>query len=88
MLILPLYLINRLQKIQIIAARIISRTRKFDHITPVMQTLHWLPKQYRFMFEILLIFISINGIAPSHTSICDLIQLRKLKTSLRLNSID
>ena len=32
---LPLYLIDRMQKIQNTAARIISRTHKFDHITPV-----------------------------------------------------
>ena len=50
---LPLYLMDGLQKIQNTAARIISRTRKFDHITPVMQNLHWLPVQYRIMFKIL-----------------------------------
>ena len=60
-------------RIQNTAARIISRTRKFDHITPVMQNLHWLPVQYRTMFKILLlVFKSINGTAPCY--IYDLIQ--------------
>lgn len=27
------------------AARILARTRKFFHITPILASLHWLPKQ-------------------------------------------
>ena len=51
---LLLYLIDRLQKIQNTAESIISQTRKFDHITPVVQNLHWLPVQHIIMFKILL----------------------------------
>ena len=32
-----------------------SRTRKFDHITPVLKQLHWLPVCYRIIFKILLL---------------------------------
>ncbi len=36
-------LINKLQMVQNAAARVLTRTRKYDHISPVMSTLHWLP---------------------------------------------
>ncbi len=36
-------LINKLQMVQNEAARVITITRKYDHISPVMSTLHWLP---------------------------------------------
>jgi len=37
------YTINRLQRIQNSAARILTNTRKYDHITPILQKLLWLP---------------------------------------------
>ncbi len=36
-------LINKLQMVQNTAARVLTRIRKYDHISPVMSTLHWLP---------------------------------------------
>ncbi len=36
-------LINKLQLVQNAAARVLTRTRKYDHISPVLSTLHWLP---------------------------------------------
>ncbi len=35
-------LINKLQMVQKAAARVLTRTRKYDHISPVLSTLHWL----------------------------------------------
>ncbi len=40
-------LINKLQMVQNAAARVLTRTRKYDHISPVMSTLHWLPNKHR-----------------------------------------
>ena len=37
------YNINRFQRIQNSAARIVINTRKYDHITPILQKLYWLP---------------------------------------------
>ncbi len=38
----------------------------WDHITPVLQSLHWLPVRYRVDLKILLIvYKSLNGMAPS-----------------------
>ena len=39
---LPQSTINRLQMMQNKAAHVITRTKKNDHITPVLQSLHWL----------------------------------------------
>jgi len=35
--------VRQLQYIQNAAARILTRTRKYDHISPVLRFLHWLP---------------------------------------------
>ena len=56
------YNINRRQRIQNSAARIVTYTRKYDHITPILQNLHWLPVRQRIHFKILLItYKSINN---------------------------
>ncbi|XP_030834347.1 uncharacterized protein LOC115921225 [Strongylocentrotus purpuratus] len=49
------------------AARLITRTRKHDHITPVIRTLHWLLIPQRIQFKILLLtFNIIHHRAPSY----------------------
>ena len=52
---IPSKQMDRLQSIQNKAARLITRTRKYQHITPVLRELHWLPVSYRVMFKILLL---------------------------------
>ncbi len=37
----------RLQLVQNIAARLLSDTRKYEPVTPVLSALHWLPIKYR-----------------------------------------
>ena len=69
----PQHLISRLQSIQNTAARVVTRSRKFDHITPVLKQLHWLPLHYRipvvFNFKIiLLVYKALNGTVPSYIS--------------------
>ncbi len=62
---MPKYLIEKLQRIQNAAARIVNLVPKFDHITPVMIDLHWLPVRYRIKFKIvLLVFKCLKGEAP------------------------
>ena len=41
--------------IQNAAARIVTFTKKTEHITPVLLKLHWLPVQYRIIFNVLLL---------------------------------
>ena len=65
-------LINKLQLCQNNAARIITQCRKYDHITPVLKELHWLPVQQRICFKILLItYKALNGKAPEY--VCDML---------------
>ena len=39
--------LNGLQLIQNAAAHILTRTRRFEHISPVLASLHWLPVKFR-----------------------------------------
>ena len=58
-------LLCRLQKVQNNAARVVSGTKKYDHITPVLIDLHWQPIRKRIEFKILLLtFKSMQGCAP------------------------
>ena len=48
-------------------ARVVLQVSKFQHITPVLCELHWLPIQYRIIFKILLlVYKSLNGTSPSY----------------------
>ena len=49
---LPAGQIKRLQTIQNSAARLVSRTKKYQSISPVLQSLHWLPVHYRIMYNV------------------------------------
>ena len=56
-----------LQLIQNAAARILTRIKRFEHITPVLASLHWLPITFRVDFKVLLItFKALNGLAPPY----------------------
>ena len=45
--------ITKLQTVQNTAARIVTKTSRYEHITPVLKTLHWLPVNQRIEFKIL-----------------------------------
>ena len=63
--------LNKLQAIQNSAARLISRTKKHSHITPVLEHLHWLPIQSRIMFKVLLLtYQCLHAMAPQCLSEC------------------
>ena len=66
---LPDNSLNKLQRVQNAAARLITGTAKFSHITPVLCSLHWLPIKQRVQFKMLiLVFKAINGLAPNYIS--------------------
>ncbi len=63
----PASSINKLQIVQNAAARVLTRSRKYDHITPILQSLHWLPIKFRISYKILLLtYKSLNGLAPAY----------------------
>ncbi len=51
----PASSINKLQIVQNAAARVLTRSRKYDHITPIVQSLHWLHIKFRISYKILLL---------------------------------
>ena len=51
----PKNVIKKLQSVQNAAARLITRSRKCHHITPIPLNLHWLPVSERIKFKILLL---------------------------------
>ena len=75
-------LVHKLQLTQNAAARILTRTKKFDHITPVLSKLHWLPIHQRITFKILVLtWKALNGTAPEYLR--DLLPLYTPSRSLR-----
>ncbi len=56
----PASSINKLQIVQNTAARVLTRSRKYYHITPILQSLHWLPIRY------LLAYKALNDLAPAY----------------------
>ena len=66
---LPKKAINKLQKIQNSAARLITGSSKYCHITPILQQLHWLPVSKRVKFKVLTtVFKCLNNMAPKYLS--------------------
>ena len=69
----PQYLLDKLQKVQNAAARLVCKTKKSDHIHHILETLHWLPVTHRIQYKISTsCFHFISGTAPQYLS--DLLQ--------------
>ena len=61
--------VRKLQGIQNFAARNISGTRKYDHTTPVLKELRWIPvKLQAYYREAIMAFKRITGTAPTYLS--------------------
>jgi hypothetical protein len=59
--------IEKLQAVQNFAARIVTGTRKYDHVTHVLQQLDWLPVKYMLKLrEAIFAFKCLKGLAPSY----------------------
>ena len=71
---LPKYQLDRLQKIQNAAARVIFQIEKFDHITPALIDLHWLPVTLRTVQLLLFAYKSLHNQSPFY--IKDLLSLK------------
>jgi len=50
-----------LQRVQNCAARLILNLRQWDHVTPALQQLHWLPIQARVQFKLCTIMYGIHS---------------------------
>ena len=77
--------IMKLQRVLNTAARLVTRTKKFDSISNIMSGLHWLSIRQRIIFKInLLTFKCLNGLSPSY--LMDLITRYTPDRSLRSSS--
>ncbi len=81
----PAKLLHKLQLVQDSAARVLSRTPFNEHISPVLQQLHWLPVKYRVEFKILLLtYKALNNLAPPYLN--QLLQVYTPSRALRSSS--
>ena len=74
---LPQELTMKMQIVMNAATRLVTKTRKFDHITSVLCDLHWLPVSYRCQFKILTLKPK-RGLRSDYKLVLD-IPLTKLK---------
>ena len=65
----PKYMIQKLQRVQNCAARLVAGQPRAAHICPVLKELHWLPVEQRITFKVLLLtFKALNNLAPPYLS--------------------
>ena len=82
--------IQKLQAVQNFACRIVSGTGKYDHVTPVLKRLSWLPvKEYIFYRQAVMAFKCITGQAPKYLTdqfiTREQVSNRRTRSSQRLN---
>jgi len=85
----PACKLNQLQRVQNIAARVVTLTRcsPENHITPILKDLHWLPIKIRIDFKILLMtYKCVNAIAPEY--LCNLVTKKKCPRPLRSEKLE
>ena len=59
----------RLQLAQNAAARLLTKTNRRSHITPILASLHWLPVKYKIDFKTLLnTYKALHGLSPPYTA--------------------
>ena len=82
---LPDYQTDKIQRIQNSAGRLVTLTKNYEHISPILDDLHWLPVKKRIMFKILLMtYKAVSGTAPLY--ICELINVKVPTRTLRSNT--
>jgi len=63
----PDVLLRKVQSVQNATARLVTGAKRRDHITPVLQQLHWLPVRRRIEFKIAcLVHQSLSGRTPTY----------------------
>lgn len=83
----PKFVTDKLQKVQNHASRLVFRSSKFDHVTPLLHSLHWLPVHSRIDYKVsTLCFKVLDSTGPSYLS--DLLHLYTPVRTLRSSSDD
>lgn len=79
-------MIQRLQYVQNSAARLLTGSRKYDHITPILKDFHWLPVKQRIIFKILTLTFKALHDVNSPQYLKNMLQLYNPSRSLRSSS--
>ena len=84
---LPARLLDRLQSFQNTAARLVFRSRKYDHVTPLLLDLHWLRVPKRIMFRLAVLVYRCQHTRTCATVPChELQRVADIKSRQRLRS--
>ena len=63
-------LLHRLPVIQNATARLVTGATKYDRMTPVLRSLHWLSVQQRIVFKTaVIVYKCLNGLAPPYPTV-------------------
>ena len=66
----PANQLSKLQRLQNAAAHLVSNVAEYDHVTPTLVNLHWLPVTYRVNFKMaMLAHKCIYGNAPEYLKV-------------------
>ena len=64
---LPIFFVEKQQRVQNFSARLITGPYKYDHITPVLKSLNWLLVEQRIRYKITVLgFKCVYGSAPGY----------------------
>ena len=78
----PKYLVKKLQVVQNAAARVVTKTGKYDHISEKLRDMKRLPVKYRILYKLnMLTWKALNGQSPDYLS--NLISYREIEKDLR-----
>ena len=76
----------KLQLVQNSAARMITTTRRRDHVTPILKQLHWLPVYLRIVHKVLCLVYKAMTFATAPIYIKDMLELYRPARDLRSSS--
>ena len=78
--------LNRLQRLQNKCAKLVCLKPKFEHVSPLLNKLHWLPVHERIVYKTLLyVYKSVEGLSPQYIQDC-LIVKRPAEGAMRTRS--
>ena len=75
--------IQKLQKIQNAAAKLVFRAKRFDHVKPLLKELHWLPVEARIKYKISLLCFKFFTDTNFPLYLKDILEIYKPKRNLR-----
>lgn len=79
--------LNKLQYVQNLAVRILTRTRSREHMTPILESLHWLLVSFRVDFKVLMLtYKALHSQAPHYIS--ELLKVYTPGRALRSSDLD